>query len=65
MDFEWDDLKAVANIEKHSVSFTEAKTVFANELAVVFDDEAHSVDERREDYYWSFPIQSTVTNFFH
>ncbi len=46
MDFEWDDLKAAANLEKHGVSFTEAKTVFANELAFVFDDEAHLVDER-------------------
>ncbi len=29
-------------------SFEEAKTVFDNVLAVVFDDEAHSVDEKRE-----------------
>jgi uncharacterized protein len=48
MDFEWDEAKAKANLEKHGVSFTEAKTVFGNVLAVVFDDEAHSVDERRE-----------------
>jgi uncharacterized protein len=37
-----------ANLEKHGVIFTEAGTVFANDLAVVLDDEAHSVDERRE-----------------
>jgi uncharacterized protein len=48
MDFEWDELKAAANLEKHGVSFTEPKTVFANDLAVVFDDEAHSVNERCE-----------------
>jgi uncharacterized protein len=48
MDFEWDELKAATNLEKHDVSFIEAKTVFANDLAVVLDDEAHSVDERRE-----------------
>jgi uncharacterized protein len=48
MDFEWNELKAAANLEKHGVSFTEAKTVFANDLAVVLEDEAHSVDEKRE-----------------
>jgi uncharacterized protein len=48
MDFEWDELKAAANLEKHGVSFIEAKTVFANDLAVVLEDEAHSVDEKSE-----------------
>ena len=32
----------------HGVSFEEAKTVFENVLAVIFDDEAHSVGEKRE-----------------
>ena len=48
MEFEWDESKAAANLEKHGVSFEEAKTVFDNVLAVIFDDEAHSVGERRE-----------------
>jgi uncharacterized protein len=48
MDFEWDESKATSNLKKHGVSFTEARTVFANPLAVVFDDEAHSMDEKRE-----------------
>ncbi|MBE9190482.1 BrnT family toxin [Gloeocapsopsis crepidinum LEGE 06123] len=48
MEFEWDQSKAAANLKKHGVSFEEAKTVFNNPLAVIFDDEAHSVDERRE-----------------
>jgi uncharacterized DUF497 family protein len=48
MKFEWDQTKATANLKKHSVSFEEAKTVFNNPLAVIFDDEAHSIDERRE-----------------
>jgi uncharacterized DUF497 family protein len=48
MEFEWDESKATANLKKHGVSFEEAKTVFDNVLAVIFDDEAHSVDERRE-----------------
>jgi uncharacterized DUF497 family protein len=36
------------NLKKHGVSFEEAKTVFDNPLAVIFDDEAHSIDESRE-----------------
>lgn len=48
MEFEWDESKAAANLKKHGVSFEEAKTVFANPIAVIFDDEAHSIDEQRE-----------------
>jgi uncharacterized DUF497 family protein len=48
MKFEWDELKADANLKKHGVSFEEAKTVFDNPMAVIFDDEAHSIDEPRE-----------------
>ena len=33
---------------KSNCQFEEAKTVFNNPLAVIFDDEAHSIDERRE-----------------
>ncbi|GAX45550.1 hypothetical protein NIES4075_65710 [Tolypothrix sp. NIES-4075] len=48
MEFEWDETKAATNLKKHSVSFEEAKTVFDNPLALIFDDEAHSTDEQRE-----------------
>lgn len=48
MQFEWNSLKATANLKKHGVSFEEAKTVFDNPLAVIFDDEAHSIGEQRE-----------------
>ncbi len=48
MEFEWDLSKAAANLKKHGISFEEAKTVFDNPLAVIFDDEAHSKDEQRE-----------------
>lgn len=48
MRFEWDREKARANLKKHSVSFEEAFTVFADPLARIFDDEEHSVEERRE-----------------
>ena len=48
MQFEWNSLKATANLKKHGVSFEEAKAVFDNPLAVIFDDEAHSIGEQRE-----------------
>jgi uncharacterized protein len=48
MEFEWDDTKAAINLRKHGISFEEAKTLFDNPLALIFDDEAHSIDERRE-----------------
>ncbi|MEW5860537.1 MAG: BrnT family toxin [Cyanobacteriota bacterium] len=48
MEFEWDETKEAINCKKHSVSFEEAKTVFGNPLALIFDDEKHSVDEHRE-----------------
>ncbi|MGA7952466.1 MAG: BrnT family toxin [Gloeobacterales cyanobacterium] len=48
MEFEWDESKATANLKKHDISFEEAKTTFDNMLAVIFDDEAHSVGEKQE-----------------
>jgi uncharacterized protein len=48
MDFDWDPQKAIGNVSKHGVSFKEAKTVFDNPLAVIFDDEINSVNEQRE-----------------
>lgn len=52
MNFEWDEVKEQLNIAKHSVDFSEAKSVFADEYGlvvyglVVFDEE-HSSDEER------------------
>jgi len=48
LQFEWDLNKARTNVAKHGVSFQEAMTVFADPLARIFTDEAHSADERRE-----------------
>lgn len=47
MDFEWDDDKAEANERKHGVSFTEAETVFADQLALTGYDPDHSDEEDR------------------
>jgi uncharacterized DUF497 family protein len=48
LKFEWNERKASLNIKKHSVSFEEAKTVFDDVLARIFEDEWNSVNEHRE-----------------
>jgi uncharacterized protein len=45
--FEWDFAKAGSNLTKHGVSFEEASSVFADELAYTFPDPDHSVGEHR------------------
>ena len=45
--FEWDPLKAVANLKKHSVSFEEAQSTFYDEFAVQFYDDEHSTSDDR------------------
>jgi uncharacterized protein len=48
LQFEWDDQKANSNLKKHSVSFEQAKIVFYDPIAYIFEDKWHSVDEPRE-----------------
>jgi uncharacterized protein len=48
LHYEWDQNKAVTNLQKHHVDFKEACTVFGNPLARIFDDEVHSLKEQRE-----------------
>lgn len=45
--FEWDASKAKANLEKHKITFEEAKTVFNDPQLVTFADQDHSDDEDR------------------
>lgn len=47
MRFEWDHTKNETNQRKHGISFDEAKTVFYDEYAVLFDDPDHSEEEDR------------------
>ncbi|MCW5960228.1 MAG: BrnT family toxin [Pyrinomonadaceae bacterium] len=47
MQFEWNPEKAELNLKKHGVSFEEAKTVFGDFLARIFEDEEHSLGEKR------------------
>ena len=45
--FEWGRRKAAANLNKHSVSFAEAATVFQDPLAGIHSDPEHSLSEER------------------
>jgi len=47
VEFEWDPGKAVANVKKHGVEFSEAMTVFGDPLEVTISDPDHSNDEVR------------------
>ena len=46
-DFEWDAAKALANVEKHGITFDLAATVFLDELALTVYDAVHSQYEER------------------
>lgn len=41
MRFEWDPKKAAANLEKHGVSFEEARTAFDDKLGAYYPDSLH------------------------
>jgi len=47
LDFEWDTAKADNNLQKHGISFDEAKTVFRYEFAWIRYDTKHSQHEQR------------------
>ena len=47
MRFEWDDDKALSNLEKHGVSFGEATEVFYDPNALEGYDAEHSAGESR------------------
>ena len=46
-DFEWDAAKALANVQKHGVTFDQAATVFLDPLALTVHDAEHSRHEER------------------
>jgi uncharacterized DUF497 family protein len=45
--FSWDSRKAVANFEKHGISFEEAATIFADPEGLDWHDLTHSSHEVR------------------
>ncbi len=47
INFEWDENKNQINKRKHGINFDEAKTVFYDDNAILFDDPEHSMEEER------------------
>ncbi len=47
IEFEWDKVKAASNLRKHGVSFEEAKSIFYDDFAIQFFDDANSDSEDR------------------
>ena len=48
MTYEWDPVKAQANVKKHRVTFEEAASVFLDPSALTFWDPDRSEEEDRE-----------------
>jgi hypothetical protein len=47
VEFEWDPEKAVENLQKHGVGFSEASTIFGDPFEVTISDPDHSEGETR------------------
>lgn len=47
LKFEWDENKNTSNKRKHGLSFEEAREVFDDSNAILFDDPDHSIGEER------------------
>jgi len=45
--FEWDEHKALENLQKHQVSFVNAQEAFYDKKRVIFRDKKHSTTEER------------------
>lgn len=45
--FEWDESKALSNLEKHGVSFEEGKSVLCDPMSLTIADSDHSEIEER------------------
>ena len=58
--FEWGAAKARENVRKHGVSFEEARTVFADDNAILLDDPDHSASEER----FALAVQGTAEGIF-
>ncbi len=46
--FTWDARKAALNLERHKISFEEARTVFFDPFLLTLPDDEHSDQENRE-----------------
>ena len=46
IDYEWDSLKAQANLHKHGISFTEAVQIFSDDWLLTIEDDMHDAEQR-------------------
>jgi uncharacterized DUF497 family protein len=58
IEFAWDRHKARTNLEKHGVSFGEARTVFLDDSARLIDDPDHSEEEEERLLLLGFSFQA-------
>jgi uncharacterized protein len=47
INYEWDNAKALSNLNKHGITFDQAATVFLDGLALTVFDSVHSQHEER------------------
>ena len=47
MKFEWDPNKEQINVDKHGIDFETAARVFDDNLVAIFEDDIHSIGEKR------------------
>jgi uncharacterized protein len=47
VSFEWDPIKAAANVRKHGVQFSEALGVFSDDYAITIKDDESDPSEQR------------------
>ena len=45
--FSWDPQKAIANFDKHGISFEESATIFTDPLGLDWEDLTHASQEQR------------------
>ncbi len=62
--FEWDEMKAQANLDKHAVSFEDAAAVLADDQGDRFHvdeyDDSHSMEEERWITTASYPLDRRI-----
>ena len=63
-EFEWNEIKAQANVRRHGVSFEEAATVFSDPLAILLPDPT-TPKERSAFWCWACSSRQRVLVVSH
>lgn len=58
MEFEWDENKNRANVEKHGIDFRQAQVVFEDRYLLTFEDQRFEYGELRETSIGRMPLVS-------